>query len=58
MNLITKQHNNRDYAFLMAFAAVFALLGIYYKQGIFYIASVVMIGLAMFRRHWLHKRLK
>lgn len=58
MKQITKQHNQRDYAFLLIFAAIFALFGIYYKNGIFYIFSVIMIGLAVFRKYWLGKKLK
>jgi len=55
---MTKQHNKRMIMIYYAIALVFVSFGLYLKNETWYVVAVVFLGVAMFRKYWLHKRLK
>jgi hypothetical protein len=58
MKPITKGHNRFDYLALFVMAFISAVYGAFYKEPIFYVVSGVLFLLGLFRKYWLHKRLK
>jgi len=58
MKLITQKHNKLGYLALLVMALITAVIGLVYSQPVFYLVTVVLICLALFRRYWLGKRLK
>lgn len=58
MKPITKPPNKADIITLYIIALITALFGIYYNRPFFYVVTVVLILLALFRKYWLMKKLK
>lgn len=57
MNPITKEHNEKDINIQLWTSLVFAMLYIVYRHWIYFLGGLVFLGLAMFRKYWLNKRL-
>jgi hypothetical protein len=58
MKLITKEHNRNDYFFLLGLALSFSVMYTWKGDLIYLMGALIMIGLAIFRKKWLGKRLK
>jgi len=58
MKQLTKSMNKRKIIVYYSLALIFVIVGLYLKDTKWYIIAVVFLGLAMFRKHWLHKKLE
>ena len=55
---ITKARNKKRINVYFVLALIFASLGLIIRNTTFYVISVALLSLALFRKYWLMKRLK
>jgi len=55
---ITKEQNRKTIIVYYLIALVFVIIGLYGDQPGFYIVSIALLLLGLFRKFWLEKRLK
>jgi len=55
---LTKERNRKIIITYYLIALVFVVVGLYGNKPRFYIIAVAFIGLALFRKFWLEKKLK
>jgi len=55
---ITKTINKKRINVYFVLALIFASLGLIIRNPSFYVISVALLSLALFRKYWLMKRLK
>jgi len=55
---ITKANNKKKIMFYYAIALILIGVGLYTEQSKWYIMAAAFLGVAMFRKYWLDKRLK
>ena len=55
---ITKERNRKTIIIYYISALVFVIVGLYGNQPRFYIISIALLLLGLFRKYWLEKRLK
>ena len=58
MKPVTKATNKRTIMVNYALALIFASIGMYTNQSMWYVIAVAFLGFALFRKYWLMKRLK
>ena len=54
----TKAKNKRIILINYAIAVIFFSVGMYTGRSIWYVGSIVLVSLSLFRKYWLMKRLK
>ena len=55
---ITKAQNKKRIMMYYSLTIIFASLGLVIRNTTFYVIAVAFLGLALFRKYWLMKRLK
>ena len=55
---ITKENNKKKIMFYYAIAVILIGVGLYTEQSKWYTMAAAFLGVAMFRKYWLHKRLE
>jgi len=55
---ISKSNNQKKIMIYYAFALIFLAIGFYTDDNKWSLFALVIVGLAMFRKYWLMKRLK
>ena len=55
---ISKEQNKRSIMIYYGIALIFLSIGFYTKKPIWNLYAFVILGLALFRKHWLMRRLK
>ncbi|MAE42156.1 hypothetical protein CMO93_00160 [Candidatus Woesearchaeota archaeon] len=58
LKTLTKERNRKIIIFYYILALVFVIIGLYQNNSRFYIIAVVILGLALFRKYFLMKKLK
>ena len=54
----TKAGNRKTIMVYYALALIFGSIGLYQNNSRWYVIAVVFLGLALFRKYWLMKKLK
>jgi len=54
---ITKAQNKKRIMVYYVLAIIFVTIGLIFRNPTFYVVAVAFLGLALIRKHWLHKRL-
>ncbi len=58
MKPVTKEVNKKRIIIYYSLALIFASIGLYFNDPMWYVVGVTFILLALFRKFWLMKRLK